>query len=103
MKEAKLKEVTLQNEEAESAAKPHEANSKKKSWFKPRALTKNHQASESDGSVSETTSTLVRSGGFGSGETSTGVQAMVKCTNLVKIYKTKDFEVMALRGLDLDR
>ena len=26
---------------------------------------------------------------------------MIECENLVKIYKTSDFEVLALQGLDL--
>ena len=29
------------------------------------------------------------------------VQAMIECENLVKIYKTKDIEVLALQGLEL--
>ena len=31
----------------------------------------------------------------------TDATAMIECDNLVKIYKTRDFEVMALQGLDL--
>jgi hypothetical protein len=27
---------------------------------------------------------------------------MIECENLVKIYKTRDFEVLALQGLDLN-
>ena len=27
---------------------------------------------------------------------------MIECENLVKIYKTRDFEVLALQGLDLE-
>ena len=28
--------------------------------------------------------------------------AMIECENLVKIYKTKDIEVLALQGLELE-
>ncbi len=30
------------------------------------------------------------------------MESMIKCENLVKIYKTKDIEVMALQGLDIN-
>ena len=34
-------------------------------------------------------------------ETHETAHAMVECENLVKIYKTKDLEVLALQGLEL--
>lgn len=34
-------------------------------------------------------------------ETTNTAQAMIECENLVKIYKTKDIEVLALQGLEL--
>ena len=34
-------------------------------------------------------------------ETVVAPNVMIECDNLVKIYKTKDLEVLALQGLDL--
>ncbi len=40
-------------------------------------------------------------GGLQQTEEQTGRPKMIECENLVKIYKTKDLEVVALQGLDL--